>query len=43
MRLGEVQAVFAENVTSDNPLNVLNLRNPLPHSVLPYFLTGEDY
>jgi hypothetical protein len=42
MRLGEVQAVFAENVTSDDPLNVLDLRNPLPRSVLSYFLTGED-
>jgi hypothetical protein len=35
--------VFAENVISDNLLNVLDLRNPLPRSVLPYFLTGEDY
>lgn len=42
MRLGDVQAVFAENVTSDDPLNVLDLRNPLPRSVLPSFLTGED-
>jgi hypothetical protein len=42
MPLGEVQAVFAKNAASDDPLNVLDLRNPLPRSVLPYFLTGED-
>ncbi|KAF1952747.1 hypothetical protein CC80DRAFT_571449 [Byssothecium circinans] len=42
MPLSNVQAVFAKNVTSDDPLNVLDLRNPLPRSVLPYFLTGED-
>ena len=42
MRLGHVRAVFAENATSHDPLNVLDLRNPLPRSVLPYFLTGDD-
>ncbi|KAH8702657.1 hypothetical protein GQ44DRAFT_717487 [Phaeosphaeriaceae sp. PMI808] len=42
MRLGDAQAVFAKNRTSDDPLNVLDLRNPLPRSILPYFLTGED-
>jgi hypothetical protein len=42
MRLGDVQAVFQANKTSQDPLNVLELRNPLPRSILPYFLTGED-
>ncbi|OCL13859.1 hypothetical protein AOQ84DRAFT_309856 [Glonium stellatum] len=42
MRLGDVQDSFQENIVSDDPLNVLDLRNPLPRSVLPNFLTGED-
>ncbi|KAF1941893.1 hypothetical protein EJ02DRAFT_422629 [Clathrospora elynae] len=27
----------------DDPLNVLDLRNPLPRSILPHFLTSEDF
>jgi hypothetical protein len=42
MRLGDVYDAFAEEKASDDPLNVLDLRNPLPRSILPYFLTGED-
>jgi hypothetical protein len=42
MRLGDVYDIFAENKASDDPLNVLDLRNPLPRSILPHFLTGED-
>jgi hypothetical protein len=42
MRLGDIYDTFAENKASDDPLNVLDLRNPLPRSILPYFLTGED-
>jgi hypothetical protein len=42
MRLGDVYDAFAEDKASDDPLNVLDLRNPLPRSILPHFLTGED-
>jgi hypothetical protein len=42
MRLGDIYDIFAENKASDDPLNVLDLRNPLPRSILLYFLTGED-
>jgi hypothetical protein len=42
MRLGDIYDTFAENKASDDPLNVLDLRNPLPRSILPHFLTGED-
>ncbi|KAF2647718.1 hypothetical protein K491DRAFT_291679 [Lophiostoma macrostomum CBS 122681] len=42
MELGSVQQAFKEDKTSKDRLNVLELRNPLPRSVLPYFLTGED-
>jgi hypothetical protein len=42
MWLGDVFEAFAENKASDDPLNVLDLRNPLPRSILPHFLTGED-
>jgi hypothetical protein len=42
MRLGDLQNVFVQNSMSDDPLNVLDLRNPLPRSILPHFLTGED-
>ncbi|KAF1358485.1 hypothetical protein EJ07DRAFT_123933 [Lizonia empirigonia] len=42
MRLRDIYDTFAENKASDDPLNVLDLRNPLPRSILPYFLTGED-
>jgi hypothetical protein len=42
MRLGDVYDAFAEDKASDDPLNVLDLRNPLPRSILPYFFTGED-
>ncbi|KAF2818217.1 hypothetical protein CC86DRAFT_461196 [Ophiobolus disseminans] len=42
MRLGDIYDTFAENKGSDDPLNVLDLRNPLPRSILPDFLTGED-
>jgi hypothetical protein len=42
MRLGDIYDTFAENKASDDPLNVLDLRNPLPRSILLHFLTGED-
>ncbi|KAF2787533.1 hypothetical protein K505DRAFT_287767 [Melanomma pulvis-pyrius CBS 109.77] len=42
MRLGDVQSAFQDNRISKDPLNVLDLRNPLPRSTLPRFLTGED-
>ncbi|KAL5408044.1 hypothetical protein PMIN04_011533 [Paraphaeosphaeria minitans] len=42
MRLGTVRDMFLENKISQDPLNVLDLRNPLPRSILPSFLMGED-
>lgn len=42
MRLGIVRDIFVENKISQDPLNVLDLRNPLPRSILPSFLMGED-
>lgn len=42
MQLGVVQDVFLKNERSEDPLNVLDLRNPLPRSILPGFLIGED-
>ncbi|KAF9733857.1 hypothetical protein PMIN04_013076 [Paraphaeosphaeria minitans] len=42
MRLGTVRDIFLENKISQDPLNVLDLRNPLPRSILPSFLMGED-
>ncbi|KAH7061864.1 hypothetical protein BKA63DRAFT_588083 [Paraphoma chrysanthemicola] len=42
MQLSDVYDRFAENKASDDPLNVVDLRNPLPRSILPHFLTGED-
>ncbi|KAF1366168.1 hypothetical protein EJ07DRAFT_92554 [Lizonia empirigonia] len=42
MRLGDLQTLFMQNSISDDPLNVLDLRNPLPRSILPHLLTGED-
>jgi hypothetical protein len=42
MRLGDLQSLFMQNNISNDSLNVLDLRNPLPRSILPHFLTGED-
>lgn len=42
MRLGAVRDLFLKNERSEDPLNVLDLRNPLPRSILPRFLMGED-
>lgn len=43
-RLCDVQKRFMEsyNMDTDDPWNVLDLRNPLPPAVLPKFLTGEN-
>lgn len=43
-RLRDVQKRFMEsyNVETDDPWNVLDLRNPLPPAVLPKFLAGEN-
>jgi hypothetical protein len=43
-KLSDVQKRFMEsyNVETDDPWNVLDLRNPLPPAVLPQFLTGEN-
>lgn len=40
MTLHDVRKSFLNN--SDRRLNVLEMRNPLPRSTLPRFLTGED-
>ncbi|PSN58673.1 hypothetical protein BS50DRAFT_641572, partial [Corynespora cassiicola Philippines] len=42
MQLSHVQNAFSRNGVSEDPLNVLDLRSPLPHSILPGFLNGED-
>ncbi|KAJ4285971.1 hypothetical protein N0V90_013537 [Kalmusia sp. IMI 367209] len=42
MQLETVRDIFLENKISQDPLNVLDLRNPLPRSILPRFLMGED-
>ncbi|KAL5374888.1 hypothetical protein PMIN06_013071 [Paraphaeosphaeria minitans] len=42
MQLGTVRDIILENKISQDPLNVLDLRNPLPRSILPSFLMGED-
>ncbi|OCL15342.1 hypothetical protein AOQ84DRAFT_35962 [Glonium stellatum] len=42
MPLYDVQDKFLTNMVSEDPLNVLDLCNPLPRSILPKFLTGED-
>jgi hypothetical protein len=41
MQLSDVRNKFQENVSKD-PLNVLEMGSPLPRSILPSFLTGED-
>jgi len=41
MTLYHVRESFLENSDSQR-LNVLKMRNPLPRSTLPHFLTGED-
>jgi len=41
-KLTEIQARFLENSGTDDPLNILDLRSPLPPSILPNFLTGEN-
>jgi hypothetical protein len=40
--LSEVQSRFLANKASDDPWNVLDLRSPLPPSILPSFLTGVN-
>lgn len=42
MQLSDVQSIFQESNSSEDSINVLELRNPLPRSILPQFLTGED-
>lgn len=43
-KLSDVQKQFMESrdLETDDPWNVLDLRNPLPPAVLPKFLTGEN-
>lgn len=43
-KLSDIQQRFEEhrNAGTDDPWNVLDLRNPLPPAVLPAFLTGEN-
>ena len=38
----DVQQRFLEHKSSEDPWNILDLRSPLPPSVLPSFLTGEN-
>jgi hypothetical protein len=42
MQLREVYTAFAKDKASNNPLNVLNLRNLLLRSILLYFLIGKN-
>ncbi len=41
-KLAEIQRRFVNRKDTDDPWNVLDLANPLPHSVLPYFRTGPN-
>jgi hypothetical protein len=41
MQLRDIYNTFAKNKASNDPLNVLNLRNPFLRSILTYFLTGK--
>ncbi|KAF3769237.1 hypothetical protein M406DRAFT_75728 [Cryphonectria parasitica EP155] len=40
--LADIKARFLRNSPSQDPWNILDLRSPLPHSILPSFLTGEN-
>lgn len=40
--LGDIKSRFLRNAPSEDPWNILDLRSPLPHSILPSFLTGEN-
>lgn len=40
--LSEIQDRFFSESTSPDPWNILDLRSPLPPSILPSFLTGEN-
>lgn len=40
--LDEVQQRFSSGKVSEDPWNILDLRSPLPPSILPRFLTGEN-
>jgi hypothetical protein len=42
MQLSSVQYEFQKNGVSQDSLNVLRMGSPLPRSILPSFLTGED-
>ncbi|KAF2123772.1 hypothetical protein P153DRAFT_145916 [Dothidotthia symphoricarpi CBS 119687] len=42
MSLSHIRDIFLNNETSDAAFNVLEMRNPLPHSIFPQFLNGED-
>ncbi|KAF2113207.1 hypothetical protein BDV96DRAFT_648178 [Lophiotrema nucula] len=42
MRLGDVQDILLSDRISEDPINALELRSPLPRSILPRFLNGED-
>ena len=41
-KLAEVQQRFLHQSKPEDPWNVLDLASPLPHSILPYFLTGPN-
>lgn len=41
-KLFECQQRFTANVDTDDPWNILDLRNPLPPTVMPKFLAGEN-
>jgi hypothetical protein len=42
MELCDLEAVFKKNELSDDPLNALDLRNPLPRCILPRFLSQAE-
>ncbi|KAK3360788.1 hypothetical protein B0T24DRAFT_540016 [Lasiosphaeria ovina] len=41
-KLSEVQKRFLDKKDTDDPWNILDLQSPLPASILPSFLTGEN-
>ncbi|KAH8756066.1 hypothetical protein F5883DRAFT_686224 [Diaporthe sp. PMI_573] len=41
-KLSEVRKRFLEQHNVDEPWNILDLQSPLPQSILPNFLTGEN-
>ncbi|KAH0421178.1 hypothetical protein CcaCcLH18_13596 [Colletotrichum camelliae] len=41
-KLSQVRDRFLNKLDTDDPWNILDLRSPLPPSILPTFLTGEN-